>query len=77
MVMTKSVAAKPSSTSTSTLPFQPLSRFSSMAIEPCPAKLRPATWMYTGSAPSMVTRTRMTVAIGATTPAASSAIPGW
>ena len=37
IVMTKSVAANPSSTSTSTLPFQPASRFSSMAIEPCPA----------------------------------------
>ncbi len=37
IVNTKSVAAKPSRTSTRTLPSQPLSRFSSVAIEPCPA----------------------------------------
>ena len=37
MVMTKSVAANPSSTSTRILLVQPENRFSSSAIEPCPA----------------------------------------
>ena len=36
-----------------------------------------ATWTYTGRAPNSVTATRITVAIGATAPAASSAMPGW
>ena len=40
-----------------------------MAMEPWPAKLRRATWTYTGRAPNNVTTTRITVAIGATAPA--------
>ena len=36
MVMTKSVEAKPSSARTNTLPAQPGSNRSSIAIEPCP-----------------------------------------
>jgi len=43
MVITKSVAAKPSKTRTSAFPFHPPRRFSGIAMEPCPAKLRPAT----------------------------------
>jgi hypothetical protein len=41
--MTKSVAANPSSASTSALPPQPLTSFSSMAIEPWPCGERFAT----------------------------------
>ncbi|MGC4003736.1 MAG: hypothetical protein QM811_11660 [Pirellulales bacterium] len=36
LVMTKSVAAKPSRISTNVLPFQPCINRSSIAIEPCP-----------------------------------------
>ena len=43
MVMTKSVAANPSKTRTKILPVQPGSRFSSNAIDPCPAYDRLAT----------------------------------
>ena len=43
IVITKSVAAKPSSTRTKSLPFQKLSSRSSMAIEPSPRGLSSAT----------------------------------
>ncbi len=42
-VITKSVAAKPSSTSTMILLHQPLAKCSSIAIEPCPCGDLPAT----------------------------------
>ncbi len=43
IVMMKSVAAKPSSASTNSLPFQKLSSRSSIAIEPSPCGLSSAT----------------------------------
>ena len=77
IVMRKSVAAKPSSTSTNSLPRQNGSSRSSMAIEPSPRGLSRATRRYTGSAPARVTATSTSVAIGESTPAASAAMPGW
>ena len=54
IVMMKSVATKPSSTRTKSLPRQHDSSRSSMAIEPSPCGLSAATRRYTGSAPSSV-----------------------
>jgi hypothetical protein len=77
IVMMKSVAANPSSTSTNSLPFQkPISR-SSIAIEPSPCGLSSATLRYTGRAPNNVSSTRTTVATGLNKPAARAAMPGW
>ena len=77
MVMTKSVAAKPSSTSTNSLPDHRPSNRSSMAIEPWPWGLCCATRRYTGSAPKRVRATSTRVASGLSRPAASAAMPGW
>lgn len=77
MVIMKSVAAKPSRVRTKSLPCQNDSGRSSMAIEPSPCGLSLATRRSTGSAPSRVTITSTTVAIGATSPAARAAMPGW
>ena len=77
MVIRKSVAAKPSSTSTNTLPAQRGSNRSSMAMEPSPRKLSLATQRYTGSAPNSVSSTSTMVAIGDRKPAARAAMPGW
>ncbi|MDP9696826.1 UNVERIFIED_ORG: hypothetical protein J2X79_004409 [Arthrobacter globiformis] len=64
MVIMKSVAAKPSSTRTNSLPPQRGSTRSSLAMDPSPWELSPATRRYTGSAPNRVTATRTSVAIG-------------
>ena len=77
MVMMKSVAAKPSRTSTNSLPFQNDSSRSSIAIEPSPCGLSAATRRYTGNAPNSVSATSTRVAIGDRTPAATAAMPGW
>ena len=77
MVIMKSVAANPSSTRTSSFPPQRGSSRSSMAMDPSPRGLSPATRRYTGSAPSKVTATRTRVASGEITPAASAAMAGW
>ena len=77
MVIRKSVAAKPSSASTSSLPSHLGSSRSSIAIEPSPRKLSLATRRYTGSAPNRVSSTSTMVASGDSRPAASAAIPGW
>jgi hypothetical protein len=75
--MMKSVAAKPSSTKTKSLPFQNDINRSSMAIDPSPLGLSEATRRYTGSAPSRVRATSTTVASGEIAPAARAAMPGW
>ena len=71
LVMTKSVAANPSSTSTSTLPPHPWTSRASIPIDPWPACDRPATYRYSGSAPNSVTATSTRVASGASSPAFS------
>ena len=75
--MMKSVAANPRSVSTKSLPFHQGSRCSSMAMEPSPLGLSRATRRYTGSAPKRVSSTSTSVAMGASAPAASAAMPGW
>jgi hypothetical protein len=77
IVMVKSVAAKPRSTSTNSLPPHHGSTRSSMAIEPSPCGLSRATLRYTGRAPNSVSATSTMVATGATAPAARAAMPGW
>jgi len=77
MVMTKAVLANPMSSSTATLPFQPVSSFSSIATEPRPMYERRATAAYVGRAPKSVTNTTSAVATGERTPAARNAMPGW
>ena len=77
IVIRKSVAAKPSSTRTRILPLHQDRMRSSMASEPSPCGLSPATRRYTGSAPNRVTRISTMVAIGETAPAARNAIAGW
>ena len=57
MVIMKSVAIKPSNTSTVSLPGQNESNLSSMAIEPCPCGLSSATRLYIGRAPKRVKST--------------------
>ena len=75
--MTKPVATNPIRASTRTLLGQYVSRRSSIDRLPSPWGLSRATRLYMGSAPKSVTRTRTRVAMGASAPAASAAIPGW
>jgi hypothetical protein len=77
MVMMKPVATKPIRQSTKSLPCHQGNRRSSIEIEPSPWGLALATRLYIGSAPKRVIKTRTSVAIGESTPAASAAIPGW
>ncbi len=76
IVITKPVATNPIRHSTSSLPCHQPSNRSSIEIEPSPCGLATATRLYIGSAPNSVTRTRISVAIGESAPAASAAIPG-
>jgi len=77
MVITKPVATNPMSPRTNSLPCHQGKRRSNIEMEPSPWGLSPATQRYIGSAPSSVTSTRTTVAMGASSPAASAAMPGW
>ena len=77
IVMTKLVAANPRRNRTTAFPFQRGNRFSSIRMLPWPNGLISATRLYIGSAPNTVTRTRISVAIGDSVPAARKAMPGW
>ena len=77
IVITKSVATKPSRHRTNSLPCHQGSSFSSIAIEPSPWGLSSATRLYIGRAPNRVSRTRIRVASGERAPAARAAMPGW
>jgi hypothetical protein len=77
MVIMKSVAAKPRSARTKSLPLHRGKRRSSMAMEPSPRGLSDATRRYTGRAQRSVTATSTSVANGETIPAASAAMAGW
>ena len=74
--MTKPVATKPISMSTSSLPCHHDNRCSSIEIEPSPCGLSSATRRYIGSAPNRVISTSTSVANGDSAPAASAAMPG-
>jgi hypothetical protein len=76
IVTIHAVATNPSRQSTNSLPFQNDSRFSSIAIEPCPCGLSAATTRYIGSIPNRVKSTMRRVAIGESAPAATAAIAG-
>ncbi len=76
MVTVHPVATNPSRHRTKSLPFQNERSSSSIAIDPCPWGLLPATMRYIGSAPKSVSSTMSMVAMGERTPAAARAMPG-
>ena len=76
IVTIQAVATNPSRQSTSSLPLQNESRFSSIAIEPCPWGLCWETTRYIGSIPKRVKSTMRRVAMGESAPAATAAMAG-
>src|SRR4028118_1860065 len=76
IVTIHAVATNPSRTRTRILPFQNESRFSSIAIEPCPLGLSRETTRYIGSIPNRVRSTMSNVAMGESAPAAGAAQAG-